>query len=134
MRWTTRGYVLRLRRFGESHAILWALTEHHGRHAGLVRGAFAKRMRGVLERGNLVTLQWSARLEEHLGLYVAEMDRAHALELMESALGLSALDALIAMTEMLPERMPHPNLFLLFGETLQSLNDPSCLPRQMCAL
>ena len=37
MEWEDEGYVLAVRRHGESSAIVSLLTAEHGRHAGLVR-------------------------------------------------------------------------------------------------
>ncbi len=124
MEWRDSGYVLSARRHGESHAVLTLLTERHGRHAGWVRGATAKRMRGVLERGNRVSVLWKARLEEHLGLYMVEMEEAHAARLMDNALALLALDCLAALAGALPDRAASPSLFQSFGESLSRLASP----------
>ena len=37
--WTDRAVMLSARPFGEGKAVAHALTEAHGRHAGLVQGA-----------------------------------------------------------------------------------------------
>ncbi len=70
--WTDRGIVLSLRPLGESDAIVTLLTEHQGRHAGLVRGGAGRQHRSVLQPGNLVQAQWRARLESHLGSFTVE--------------------------------------------------------------
>src|SRR5215471_14066836 len=72
MEWTDEGIVLGVRRHGEANVILELMTREHGRHLGLVRGGTAARMRPVLQPGNGLSATWRARLDEHLGLYVAE--------------------------------------------------------------
>ncbi len=67
MEWTGDALVLSLRRHGETSAVVSLLTAEHGRHSGLARGAFSKRLRGVLMPGNSVQAIWRARTEESLG-------------------------------------------------------------------
>ncbi len=112
MEWRDEGIVLGLRRHGESAAIVTLLTRAHGRHGGLVRGARAARLRGVLQPGNRVATDWRARLEEHLGTMTVELVQAHAAPLLTDPGRLSALSAATALIEVgLPEREPHPVLF-----------------------
>jgi DNA repair protein RecO (recombination protein O) len=112
MDWMDQGLVLSVRRHGESSAVVTLLTAHHGRHAGLVRGGQSRRLRGVLQPGNQVTATWRARLEEHLGSFVLELDRSLAAPLLPFADRLAALGSLCALVDTgLPERENHPALF-----------------------
>jgi len=112
MQWTDDGLVLGLAKHGESSAIVDLLTRHYGRYKGLMRGATAPRMRGVLQPGNLVTATWKARLPEHLGTVTAELSAAHAAKLMARRDRLGALSCLCAMASLcLPEREPHPGVY-----------------------
>src|SRR6202051_2049746 len=72
MQWTDDGIVLGVKRHGEASGILELMTREHGRHLGLVRGAFGSRLKPVLQTGNSVTATWRARLDEHLGNYTVE--------------------------------------------------------------
>jgi DNA repair protein RecO (recombination protein O) len=83
MEWSDEGIVLALRPHGESSGILEALTRHHGRHLGLVRGGSSSKGRAQLQPGNLVKLTWRARIAENLGIYVAELARARASDMFE---------------------------------------------------
>ena len=53
MQWSDDGFVLGIRRHGETSAILELMTREHGRHLGLVRGGAGSRMRPVLQHGDL---------------------------------------------------------------------------------
>ena len=107
-----RGIVLSARRHGDSSVVLSLLTEEHGRFAGVVRGGQSRRNRGLLEKGNLVSATWRARLEEHLGNYTVEMMTGHAARLLDRSDRLAALDAVCAMVDTcLAEREPHSELF-----------------------
>ena len=78
MEWRDEAIVLSARRHGERGVILDALTREHGRHAGLVRYGTSRRLRGVLEPGNQISVRWHARLAEQLGQYTVEPMRSRA--------------------------------------------------------
>ncbi|TAL00471.1 MAG: DNA repair protein RecO [Rhodospirillaceae bacterium] len=122
--WEDRGIVLSLRPHGEADAILTLLTEHRGRHAGLVRGGAGRRQRSVLQAGNLVQGWWRARLDSQLGTYTVEAIRSFAGPAMSAPIKLAGLAALCAMIDTtLPEREPHPGIFAAALELLEHLGD-----------
>lgn len=129
MDWQDDGYVLSAARFNEADAILDVLTRRHGRHLGLLKGGLSRGRRADIQAGNLLSLEWRARLADHLGNFTAEIARPHAafaLDSQAALLGLSAAAAVAAAC--LPEREPHPNLFDAFGillEALTSGEDPA---------
>jgi DNA repair protein RecO (recombination protein O) len=109
--WTDEGIVLAARPHGEGSAVAIVLTREHGRHAGLVRGAFSGGSRGLYQPGNRVRAVWRARLAEHLGTYACEPVRGHAAAVLDDPLRLAALSAVCAVAEQaLPEREPHPRV------------------------
>ena len=122
MEWSDTGIVLSARRHGESAAVVSLLTEHHGRHAGLVQGARGRRGRGLYQPGNTLAARWQARLAEHLGRYTCELVRAQSSLLLDDPPRLAALAAVCALTEAtLPERHPYPQVFEALGHLLDAL-------------
>ena len=122
MEWSDTGIVLSARRHGENAAVVSLLTEHHGRHAGLVHGARGRRGRGLYQPGNTLTARWQARLAEHLGRYTCELVRARASLLLDDPPRLAALAAVCALTEAtLPERLPYPQVYAATGRLLDAL-------------
>ena len=73
MDWTDEGIVLAARPHGETGLVVSLLTRGHGRHAGFVPGGISRRARPVWQPGNLVAVQWRARLAEQLGNYGGEL-------------------------------------------------------------
>lgn len=109
--WTDEGIVLAARPHGEGSAVVTLLTRAHGRHAGLVRGAFSGRARGVYQPGNRLNTEWRARLSEHLGNYTAELTTGYAATVLDDPLKLAGLSAVCAVADAsLPEREPHPRV------------------------
>ena len=120
---------LRARKHGESSAILDTFTRASGRHAGLVRGGAGRRMRPLLQPGNVVELEWRGRLEEHLGYYTLELTEPLAGQFMEDRLSLAALNSVAALLlEMLPEKQPFGGLYDVTRIVLDKLSDPEVWP------
>ncbi len=128
MEWKDEGIVLAVRRHGESSAIIEILTGVHGRSLGLVRGGRSRRMRPVLQPGNIVLATWRARLEEHLGNFTIEPMELKAGLLIGEAMRLAALTTLTAEAQLLPEREPHPRIYEAMRVVLDALPDAGTWP------
>lgn len=110
--WQDQGLVLAARPHGESGAIVSLLTENNGRHAGYVRGAHSSKMRGTLQVGSLVDVNWQSRAEGALGTFSLELSKSHAGHFMQEALKLAALQSACSLCDAaLPEREGHAGLF-----------------------
>src|SRR5215472_1966612 len=101
MDWQDTGFVLAVRRHGESGLIVELLTAERGRHAGLVRGGQSPRRRALFQPGNLLSAHWRGRLPEHLGQLDCELLRANAA---------------------LPEHEPHRDIYDAFAVLIGSLD------------
>ena len=110
MDWSEEGVVLGVRRQGENNVVLELLTREHGRHLGLVRGGRGRRLRPVLQTGNIVEATWRGRLAEHLGTFTVEALEMNAARIMDDPARLSGLMTMATHARLLPEREPHPRL------------------------
>ncbi|MFO7854966.1 MAG: DNA repair protein RecO [Paracoccaceae bacterium] len=112
MRWRDEGLLLSVRRHGEGAAILEVFTEGHGRHAGVAPGGGSRRQAPLLQPGAQLSVEWSARLEAHIGSWRAEPLRSRAAALMGDRAALAAMGSVAALSlAFLPEREPHPALY-----------------------
>ena len=110
--WRDEGVLLTVRRHGESAAIIDAFTPNHGRHAGLVRGGTSRKMAPILQPGAHLSLEWRARLDEHLGAYKVDPIRSRAGVLLGDGDALAAMSAVAALlTAYLAEREVRSNLY-----------------------
>jgi len=122
MQWRDEGIVLSARRHGERALILHVLTREHGRHAGLVRGGQSPKQRAIYEIGNRLDLTWRARLQEHLGMFSAELEASHASRFLDDPRRLAALASAAAVADAaLPEQEPHPRAYRGFLELISAL-------------
>ncbi|MDT8854516.1 DNA repair protein RecO [Paracoccaceae bacterium Fryx2] len=111
MDWRDEGVLLSVRRHGESAAIIEVFTAAHGRHAGVVRGGASRRLSPLLQPGAQLDVSWRARLDDHIGVYVAEPVRSRA-GVLGDRLALAGLNAICALTRAaLPERESYPALW-----------------------
>ena len=128
MEWRDEGIVIGLRRYGESSAIVEAMTRLHGRHLGLVRSARSPRLQSVLQPGNTLALVWRARLDEQLGHFAVEPLTLRAGRLIDSAMALAGLSWLGALVRLLPERDAHEEIFVALTLIAEHLDAPDIAP------
>ena len=73
MEWEAPGIILDVRPLGEADCVATVMTEVHGAHRGLARGAQSRGRSALWQKGNLVQLRWVGRLADQLGSFSAEM-------------------------------------------------------------
>ena len=129
MDWRDEGILLTARRHGESAAIVEIFTALHGRHAGVVRGGGSRRMAPLLQPGNRLAVEWSARLEEHLGNFRIDPIASHGAAVMADGPALATLASMLALVAAtLPERDAHPELYARSLDLLDALGTASDWP------
>ncbi len=128
MDWSDEGIFLSGKPLGEVNMIAEILTFEHGRHLGLVRGGRSRRIRPVLQPGNLVRVTWRARLSEHLGGFNVELMEAHGARALDDASALAAIGTLAGLVKLLPERDPHSELYATTLHLLRSFGEPDIWP------
>lgn len=103
--WREQGILLSMRRHGEANAIIDVLTRDHGLHSGVVRGGASRKQAPLLQIGAQLDLTWRARIDDHIGSFVAEPVRSRAVPIMADRAALAALQSVAALlTTCLPER------------------------------
>jgi DNA repair protein RecO (recombination protein O) len=131
MDWSDEGIFLSAKPLGEANAVAEIFTLAHGRHLGLVRGGRSRRMRPLLQPGNLLRVTWRARLAEHLGGFNVELIEAHAARVLDDKLALAAVGSLLGLARLLPERDPHPALCAATLHILRGFDAPSIWPAEL---
>jgi DNA repair protein RecO (recombination protein O) len=134
MDWRDEGILITARRHGESSAIIEVFTAGHGRLAGVVRGGAGRRMTPVLQPGVRLSLEWSARLEEHIGTFRVDPMPSRTAAIMADAAALAALGAVTALlTVSLPERDAHPALYARSLDLIDALGATPDWPARYAA-
>jgi len=128
MEWQSDGLILNTRKHGESSVIVDVLTRDRGRHTGLVRGGRSRTMRPVLQAGNLVSVVWRARLENHLGVFTADPHRMIVAGIIDDVHRLAALTTITTLASILPEREPHPRIYDASLLLIEHIDDDDIWP------
>jgi DNA repair protein RecO (recombination protein O) len=112
LEWQDSGIILSVRGHGETGGIASILTRDHGRAMGYVYGATSGKMRGVLEPGNLVHIEWKAKSNDQLGNFALELEKSIAADVMDDPAKLTAMQSACAVADKtLPERENHAGLY-----------------------
>ena len=112
MRWQGEGLLLDVRKYGESSALIDIFTLSSGRRIGLLKGAFNKKNKSIIQPGNQLFLTWNSRIEESLGVFKIELikSRYHSISKERSGLELFNLICVLCST-FLPERVEFDELY-----------------------
>jgi DNA repair protein RecO (recombination protein O) len=112
MEWDAPAIILDVRPYGEGDAVTTVMTEEFGVHRGLARGGASRGKAGTWQPGNMVQVQWTARLSDQLGSFTGELIHAGAAHAMPDAMSLAMLTAICSVAEgAIPEREPLPRVF-----------------------
>lgn len=126
--WRDTGLIIAQRPHSENSAIIEVLTQEHGRHAGVVRGATSSKRAPYLQIGNHVAVTWSARLEAHLGSYVIEPIKAFGAPYLSHRVLTAGLGSFASMAHLyLPEHLPLEGFYDL-SFALIADSDPTTWP------
>ena len=122
-KWDDIGVVISVARHGEESAIVRVFTAEHGLAAGMVKGALAKRNRGIYQPGNRLHIHWQARLEEHLGQIRGELLHSLGPQLLTDPIALQVMNAACAMVlTCVPERMKYDAIHFYINRLIDEIN------------
>ena len=122
-------YVLSARAHGETGAIVELLTARHGKYAAHVAGGASRRMKPFLQAGARTLVHYRARVADQLGSASLEPVGEGPAALFDDRTALAGLSAAAAVAgAALPEREPHPGVFLAFEALSAALALPDIWP------
>ena len=112
MRWQGEGLLLDVRKYGESSALIDIFTLSLGRRIGLLRGAFNKKNKSIIQPGNQLFLTWNSRIEESLGVFKIELIKSRYHSISEDGSGLELFNLICVLcSTFLPERVEFDELY-----------------------
>ena len=122
MNWIDEGLLLSVNPYGEKSAIIQVLTSKKGLHAGIIQNAFSKKMSPTLQPSSQLYLNWSSRLEEHLGSYKVDLLKTRADIFLGNKLALDVFNSLSSLCiSTLAERDPMPEFYKITVKFLDQI-------------
>ena len=123
MQFTDEAIILSSRKFGERDLICQFFTRTRGIYGGFVKAGQSRKKIASYEVGNVVQVNWKARLDDQLGTAEVEVTNAiggHIISEMKRLM--AVLSASVLLRRTLAERDPHEVLYEEFLEFLQDDN------------
>lgn len=121
MHLSTEAIVCSLLSHGEHGVIARLLTPEAGLVPGYVRGGRSRRLRPVLQPGNIVQAEYRARVPEQLAQLSVELIHSRA-PLLGERLPAAAIDWATTLTAAtLPERQPYPDIHAALDALLTAI-------------
>ncbi len=112
MRWQEEGLLLDVRKYGETSALIEVFTVSLGRRVGLLRGAFNKKNKSVIQPGNQLYLTWNSKIEEGLGTFNVELIKSRYHIISQKKIGLELFNFVCLLcSAFLPERISFDELY-----------------------
>ncbi len=127
MRWQGEGLLLDVRKYGETSALIDMFTVSLGRRIGLLKGAFNKKNKSVIQPGNQLFLTWNSKVEEGLGTFNVELIKSRYHIISQKKIGLELFNLICVLcSTFLPERI---NFDELYQQTIVNIEE-ECDPKE----
>lgn len=124
MNYFDQGIIISIKNYGESSMIIKILSKEKGIIKAFKKFSKSKKQHSVLQVGNLVSFNFSSRLEENLGNFNHfDLIQSYALNIMFNKLKLDCTQSILSMLdELFLERDPSEFLFNKVNEFLSFLS------------
>ena len=83
---------------------------------------------GVNIPGNTLSVNWRARLSEHLGFFNTELIKSRSSNYLNSSINLEVLNSICSLMDIFPEREECIDLYNIIEELLDNLNNTRLWP------
>ena len=141
MKFVDEGYIIGVRRHGESSAILTVLSREHGKICGYVKSGFSKKNLAVLQIGNLIKVDAWSRVDDNMLSLRIEMIKPYAVNFMSSATKLEGLNSFCSLCNIcIPELQPVDRLYDFAADFINLVDEENWLtnycffPKSACAV
>ena len=77
MEWNDKGFLIEKKRYNENSLLAEIYTENHGKVVGLIFGATSKKIKGYLELGNFLHVNYKYKNDNKIGYFNVEIDEVN---------------------------------------------------------
>ncbi len=128
MQFVDEGYIIDLRKHGESSLILTVLTRNYGKITGYVKNCMHKKNLGIYQLGNTIKVDAYSRIDTNMISFKIELIKADAINFMTNPAKLSILASFCSLCRhCLPEQAPLENLYSYAEKFFSFINEENWL-------
>ena len=128
MNLTDEGIAIGIKKFSDSTNLMKILTRDNGIYSGLIRLKKNQGNAGINIPGNTLSVNWRARLSEHLGFFDTELIKSRSSSYLNSSINLEVLNSICSLMDIFPEREECIDLYIVIEELLDNLDNKSLWP------
>lgn len=122
------GIIISSKKFSDSVNLMKVLTKKNGIYSGLIRLKKKSGAIGINIPGNTISINWRARLSEHLGFFNSELIKSRTSNYLNSSINLEILNSICALLDIFPEREECEEIYILTEELFNNLDNKSLWP------
>lgn len=107
MTFNDEGYIINMRKHGESSLILTVLSKNNGKIVGFVKNCLSKKNLGVFQLGNFIQVEAYSRVDDNMLSLKVELIKPTAVNFINDNKKLATLSAFCSLCNLcLPEKEP----------------------------
>lgn len=123
MQFRDEGYIVNIRKHGESGVILTVVSREHGKVTGYVRGALGKRKLSTFQLGNLIEFSAYSRVDDNMLTLGVELKTPFAVRFLNDAAKLQALTSFCALSAVCMPELQNLERFYYYVDSFFNLID-----------
>ena len=130
MNWTDQGFLLSKNRYNENSIIAEIYTQNHGKVPGIIFGGISKKIKGYLQIGNHLHVNYNSKNENRIGYFKIEIINAFSPLYFDHKQKLSSITSAMNLVKILTaESQENRNIYLIIKNFFKILMENDWLKK-----
>ncbi len=124
MKFSDRGIIIGLKKYGENSAIIKIFSQNHGIYRGFAKNIKSAKVRSIFQAGNLISFEYRARLEDNLGQFFScDLENSYCAKIIFETAKLDCVNSLFSIIDScFLEHEEHRELYLKLENFLEKIS------------
>ena len=130
MNWTDQGFLLSKNRYNENSIIAEIYTQNHGKVPGIIFGGISKKIKGYLQIGNHLHVNYNSKNENRIGYFKIEIINAFSPLYFDHNQKLSSIISAMNLIKILTaESQENIKIFYIINKLFEILKENDWLKK-----
>ena len=130
MNWIDQGFLLSKNRYNENSIITEIYTQNHGKVSGIIFGGTSKKIKGYLQIGNQLHVNFNSKNENRIGYFKIEIINSFSPLYFDHNQKLSSIMSAMNLVKILTaEYQENTKVYLIIKDLFEILKDSNWLKR-----